>query len=577
MPQLPIKFTKGISRFKGAPLDSLYDLQNARITPVDEVVAFKHGATKDYQFIPKAKPWVKFSNRWFDGPYMDDYFQYRNRLYLSKIIDKGGDDYKSWTTQVVEGSSTINDVYNLIDSNRLSFVGSLLFNSRTGHLTNVLNFDAGTWDFSNQGWDATDTGIQGITVGRAADYIFVPVDRFGQSGPWYHTTMFADFDPASFDNVSGTAVITNTPTFNFPQLLDIFQSLQGIETTYERVFVYRTIEYDINGETTDLASGAGAEPFFGGFYLEGIMSDVTYRSKSYWPFDITSDTSTIADQLGPVIDRSRNHWRAVIGDFKSSNIGAKAVHMDGGTAIYANVAVPVKSPSISHYQQGADSTITATFATGPNTITRSAGSWLTDGFVVGQNVWVQEAATASNNKKLTITTLTATVMTVTEALTAEGPTANVRVWNAPVTSYLYRYLKEDGTKVVNDRINDIDFELSASRSVVPWKGEDGLDVYVKMTGEIVDINSGTNQITLSGDWKTNQFIGEGFFENNDTFKVTGTVSNNGNFTVTSGDAGATAKDVFTATGGTMTWDASAKTLTRSIGSWITDGWTTGQR
>ena len=578
MPELPIRFTKGISRFKGAPLDSLYDLQNARITPVDEVVAFKHGTTQDYQYVPKAKPWLKFSNRWFDAPYMDDHFQYRNRAYLSKIVDKGGGDFKSWTTQVVEDSANINAIYDNIRFNALGLVGPFVYTNNAGFLSGVQNYALGTWDSAgNKGWDANDTGIQGITVGRAADYIFVPVDRYGQSGPWVQVTMFADFDPGSFTNVTGTDIITRIPNFQFLQLLDIFENLEGVETRYERVFIYKTIEYDINGETTDAASGAGSEPVFGGYYLEGVASDVNYQSLSYWPFGIADDTSAIADQLGPVIDRSRNHWRSVVADFKSQNVGAKAVHMDGGTAIYANVAVPVKQPKLSHYQQGADSTVTATFTTGPDTITRAAGSWITDGFAVGQNVWVQEAATATNNKKLTITTLTATVMTVSETLTAEGPTANVRVWNAPITTELYRYLQEDGTKIYNDRINELEIETRAIAHVVPWMGEDGMDVYVKFTGEVVDINSGTNQITLSGDWKTRGFLGEQFFENNDTFKINGTVSNDGNFTVESGGSGATAKDVFVTTGGTMTFDAAAGTLTRSIGSWITDGWTTGQR
>jgi hypothetical protein len=65
---------------------------------------------------------------------------------------------------------------------------------------------------------------------------------------------------------------------------------------------------------------------------------------------------------------------------------------------------------------GAQTTITAATTTGTNgTFTRSAGSYLTDGFKVGDVVrWTGwTVATANNTKNMLITGLTATVMTVT--------------------------------------------------------------------------------------------------------------------------------------------------------------------
>ena len=53
-----------------------------------------------------------------------------------------------------------------------------------------------------------------------------------------------------------------------------------------------------------------------------------------------------------------------------------------------------------------------------DTLTRDAGSWLDEGFVVGQTVTL--GGSASNNGPLTINTLTDTVMTVDENLTNEG-------------------------------------------------------------------------------------------------------------------------------------------------------------
>jgi hypothetical protein len=68
-------------------------------------------------------------------------------------------------------------------------------------------------------------------------------------------------------------------------------------------------------------------------------------------------------------------------------------------------------------------------ATG-DTITRSAGSWITDGFVVGD--WITVTGSASNNVAGKIASLSATVITLdTTDLVAEGPVANVTVVGTP--------------------------------------------------------------------------------------------------------------------------------------------------
>lgn len=72
-------------------------------------------------------------------------------------------------------------------------------------------------------------------------------------------------------------------------------------------------------------------------------------------------------------------------------------------------------------------TISAT--TGPNTIVRSTGSWITDGYKVGDLVKTTGFAAPANNGKFTITALTATVMTVdaTLVVAAAGPSVTVAV------------------------------------------------------------------------------------------------------------------------------------------------------
>lgn len=65
-----------------------------------------------------------------------------------------------------------------------------------------------------------------------------------------------------------------------------------------------------------------------------------------------------------------------------------------------------------------------------DTVTRATGSWVGDGFVVGD--WVTITGSASNNVSGKVTTVTATVLTFdTTDLTAEGPVQGVTVVSAP--------------------------------------------------------------------------------------------------------------------------------------------------
>ena len=71
----------------------------------------------------------------------------------------------------------------------------------------------------------------------------------------------------------------------------------------------------------------------------------------------------------------------------------------------------------------ADPAVTLTFATGPDTITRDAGDFTTDGFFDGQKIVV--SGTGSNDGTYTIATggVAALAITVDETLAAEGPIA----------------------------------------------------------------------------------------------------------------------------------------------------------
>jgi hypothetical protein len=90
---------------------------------------------------------------------------------------------------------------------------------------------------------------------------------------------------------------------------------------------------------------------------------------------------------------------------------------------------------------GSTTTVTSspsmTFAASGQTLTRSSGSWITEGFVTGQTVQVT-GATASNNNVLAVATVTsATVLTFPSGtgLTSEGPDASSAVYVAVVQTF----------------------------------------------------------------------------------------------------------------------------------------------
>jgi len=71
--------------------------------------------------------------------------------------------------------------------------------------------------------------------------------------------------------------------------------------------------------------------------------------------------------------------------------------------------------------------VNTSFVSGSKTIHRTSGSWVTDGFVANQKIRVTGAAQAGNNTVLTIASLTASDITVVEAVTTESATNNTKI------------------------------------------------------------------------------------------------------------------------------------------------------
>lgn len=103
--------------------------------------------------------------------------------------------------------------------------------------------------------------------------------------------------------------------------------------------------------------------------------------------------------------------------------------------VYARTNVRNRLPvatlsNVANYMTGNPS---LTFASSGHTITRGAGSWITDGFVVGDTITV--TGSASNNTSTVVTGVTETVLTFASGMVNEGPVSNVTVKATPTLTF----------------------------------------------------------------------------------------------------------------------------------------------
>lgn len=112
----------------------------------------------------------------------------------------------------------------------------------------------------------------------------------------------------------------------------------------------------------------------------------------------------------------------------------------------------------------------------PDTITRDSGSWLTDGFLVGQTITVANANTSANNGTYTIDSLTATVITL---VSGDTLTADASDSTATITG--------DFTFVTDQRAYDIPSNaLLLNEESEVW--HDGDNVVFTPTSELLRID-----------------------------------------------------------------------------------------
>lgn len=123
-----------------------------------------------------------------------------------------------------------------------------------------------------------------------------------------------------------------------------------------------------------------------------------------------------------MMTRGRHGQRAVQGSYTADlSVGTFDTLMEAALRGTWAVALTIDDETVAMSS--------ATLAVGANTITASAGSWITSGLRVGDVIRVTEGLNAASmNRNLRITGLTATVITVAETLTVEaGPLSTYTV------------------------------------------------------------------------------------------------------------------------------------------------------
>ena len=162
-------------------------------------------------------------------------------------------------------------------------------------------------------------------------------------------------------------------------------------------------------------------------------------------------------------------------------------------------------------------------STSPELLTRDAGSFLTEGFAVNQTVTL--GGSASNNGALTVTAVTALVMTVAETITPEGSqtdltlTASVEVpYGLDLATDYYVGVVDDDTYTLHT--NQVDAR-NVSNAV-----DVALPFMTLLTSVVIDDGPPGTFTRTVGSWITDGFqVGEDII-------VAGSASNDGDYTPT---------------------------------------------
>lgn len=263
------------------------------------------------------------------------------------------------------------------------------------------------------------TGSDGATSTPAADGTFT----FTSAGSTFNDGVLQPGDSLQITSGSDQGYF-EISAIGGATTLTVFQepttAFTGSESTLN--FTVRTNTRDsglANATLTDSGGGTGTvDSLTATFTTDGGLGDRIVQTGDF--FVVTSGD---ADAIGVY---------KVTGVTDADTITVDISDADWTAGPFTNQTYIIKRPGM-HLQRfetlatyvdtGAE---TFTFANAdPDTLTRSAGSWVTDGFTAGMAVTIAGAANAANNGTFIVDTVSATVLTFIDevAFTAEGPTA----------------------------------------------------------------------------------------------------------------------------------------------------------
>lgn len=198
-----------------------------------------------------------------------------------------------------------------------------------------------------------------------------------------------------------------------------------------------------------------------------LIVDDEYTFRTNAPMWQASDLTTARQALAAQTKLARS-WM-VIGDLPSSTLASNIVteantyDTTNDRFVYARAAV--RDQILGKKSKVAGETLT--FATLGDTITRSAGSWIADGFKVGDVVPI--TGTASNNISITVTNVTATVLTTSTNLIDETVNSNVVTMVASQTRSAY-VSAMDAAFASIDGQKRVDLSIGRARMLSPITG-----------------------------------------------------------------------------------------------------------
>lgn len=164
----------------------------------------------------------------------------------------------------------------------------------------------------------------------------------------------------------------------------------------------------------------------------------------------------------------------IVGDLVNSTeagyvtTAVNSYETDNDRYVYARAQVrdATPNPQMSQVKKTMSGTPTLTFDATAHTITRSVGSFISDGFAVGDEFTV--AGTTSNNGSYTISSLSATVITLASGLVNEGPVSDAAIAGSNALTFASHTCTRSGGSWLNDGFavgDSVTFAGTASNNV----------------------------------------------------------------------------------------------------------------